>query len=348
MKRAIQHARAAGALILTVAAGCDNVNWGGADFAVVPPPPQTQSPANTVAAAGDSAVVERLPEGPILYYAVPSGSGGVMVPIAEIDGDTLRSMRAPNDPAAFATRFIAEHMRQGSEFVLFRNGTRVGTLVVETAQASPLTTGECAVVPRATGSLELSSAALDAREFLAMSKLQAPQVVAATAASLAPSRNMQVVAPILAERLMRARRASLPGNWQRAMAQLKTFPLGSGGETAYATTFLVGDTLGPGLDAEGYSIFYIGTPSAASFDTTFVDYRPYPEGGKAAPRVVDFLDWDRDEQAELLLQVYGVDDVWFEALGTDDSGRWRRIFRDRCEGAAAPPVPTAVLTDSAR
>jgi hypothetical protein len=347
MKRAIQHARAAGALILTAAAGCDNVNWGGADFAVVPPPPQSQRSPETAPAGTDSAVVERLPDGPILYYVVPSGSGGTMVPVAEIVGDTLRALRAASDPAAFASRFIAEHMRQGSEFVLFREGARAGTLVVQTAQA-PAASGECAVVPRATGSLELSIAALDAREFLAMSKLQAPQALRTLEARLATSRNMQVVAPIIAERLMRARRASLPGNWQRAMAQLKPFPVPSGEQPAYATTFVVGDTLGPGLDDEGYSLFYIGIPSQASFDTTFVDYRPYPETGKAAPRVIDFLDWDRDEQAELLLQVYGVNDVWFEAVGADDRGRWRRIFHDRCAGATPPPAPAAVRSDTTR
>jgi hypothetical protein len=347
MKRAIQHARAAGALILTLAAGCDNVNWGGADFAVVPPPPQSQRTPAADAAGPDSAVVERLPEGPILYYAVPSGAGGVMVPIGEIDGDTLRALRATDDPAAFASRFIAEHMREGSEFVLFREGARAGTLVVQTAQA-PTATGECPIVPRATGSLELSIAALDAREFLAMSKLQAPQVTRTLADRLTTSRNMQVVGPILAERLMRARGASLPGNWQRAMAQLKPFPTDEGGQTGYATTFVVGDTLGPGLDDEGYSLFYIGTPSQASFDTTYVDYRPYGEVGKQAPRVVDFLDWDRDEQAELLLQVYGVNDVWFEALGADDRGRWRRIFQDRCAGGTPPPSPATIRADSAR
>lgn len=347
MKRAIQHARAAGALILTVVAGCDNVNWGGADFAVVPPPPQSQGAPTTDAAASDSAVVERLPEGPILYYAVPSGTGGLLVPVAEIDGDSLRALRATQDPAAFASRFIAEHMRQGSEFVLFREGARAGTLVVQTAEI-PTGSGECAIAPRAIGSLELSTAALDSREFLAMSKLQAPQALRTLDQRITPSRNMQVVAPILAERLMRARRASLPGNWQRAMAQLKPFPGREGETPSYATTFLVGDTLGPGLDDEGYSLFYIGTPSQASFDTTYVDYRPYPETGKQAPRVIDFLDWDRDERPELLLQVYGVNDVWFEALGTDDRGRWRRIFQDRCAGATPPPPPSSIRTDSAR
>ena len=45
MKAAIRLARAVSLLILTIATACDNVNWGGADFSVVPPPPKA-SPAS--------------------------------------------------------------------------------------------------------------------------------------------------------------------------------------------------------------------------------------------------------------------------------------------------------------
>jgi hypothetical protein len=342
MKRAISHARAAGALILIGLAACDNVNWGGVDVAIVPPPPQARPVAPV--AAGDS-TVQRLPEGPILYYVAPSGGTGTMVPVAEIAGDSLRSLHGASDPDAFAARFIAEHMRQGAEFVLFREGARVGTMVVQSADVAQ--GGEtCPAVPRATGSLELSPTAASAREFLALSKLAAPQTARDVPPVLVPSRNMQVVAPIIAERLMRARRAGLPGNWQRAMAQLQPFPVNGVPQPGYATTFLVGDTLGPGLDDEGYSIFYIGIPSEASYDTAFVDYRQYPQGGKAAPRVVDFLDWDRDEQVELLLQVYGVSDSWFEAMGNGPDGDWQRIFHERCQ--VAPERAPATATDTAR
>jgi hypothetical protein len=341
MKRAISHARAAGALILIGLTACDNVNWGGVDVAIVPPPPQARTEA---AVAANDSTVARLPEGPILYYVAPSGSAGTMVPIAEIAGDSLRSLYGAQDPESFAARFISEHMRQGAEFVLFHGGARVGTMILQSAEVAQ-GGGTCSAVPRATGALELSPAAGGAREFLALSKLAAPQVPV-TDLALTPSRNMQVVAPIIAERLMRARRAGLPGNWQRAMAQLQPFPVSGMAQPGYATTFLVGDTLGPGLDEDGYSIFYIGIPSEASYDTAYVDYRPYPEGGKAAPRVVDFLDWDRDEQVELLLQVYGVSENWFEAVGTGPDGRWQRIFSERCQ--VAPPRAPAVAVDSAR
>jgi hypothetical protein len=342
MTRAISYARAAGALILIGLAACDNVNWGGADVAIVPPPPQARTEATVTA---NDSTVEGLPEGPILYYVAPSGGTGTMVPVAEIAGDSLRSLYGAQDAESFAARFISEHMRQGAEFVLFHGGARVGTMILQTAEVAQ-GGGACTAVPRATGSLELSPLAANAREFLALSKLAAPQAQATVAADLTPSRNMQVVAPIIAERLMRARRAGLPGNWQRAMAQLQPFPVSGAQQPGYATTFLVGDTLGPGLDDDGYSIFYIGIPSEASFDTAFVDYRPYPETGKAAPRVVDFLDWDRDEQVELLLQVYGVSEFWFEAVGTGPEGRWQRIFAERCQ--IAPPRAPAVTADSAR
>jgi hypothetical protein len=50
----------------------------------------------------------------------------------------------------------------------------------------------------------------------------------------------------------------------------------------------------------------VPTPSQTGYDTAFVNFRSYPETGKAAPRVIDYLDWTRDDKAELLLQVYGV------------------------------------------
>ncbi|MGH7506197.1 MAG: hypothetical protein ACRELX_11125 [Longimicrobiales bacterium] len=343
MKRAIQQARAVGALILIALSGCDNVSWGGADVVIVPPPPQTRSPSSPAVEEGEP-VVERLPEGAILYYAVRTPTGGAMVPVGEIDGDSLRAIRAAGDPEAFAARFIAELMRQGSEFVLFHEGARVGTLVVESAET--LAGGGACALPRATGSLELSTTASAASEFLALSRLNAPEAVRRSGPALVPSRGMQVIAPIIAERLMRRRGASLPGNWQRAMAQLQPFPVFTAQQPGYATTFLVGDTLGPGLDDDGYSIFYVGIPHETSYDTAYVDYRPYPQTGKAAPRVIDFLDWDRDDRVELLLRVYGVSESWFEAVGPDEDGEWSRIFQDDCKGSASPVLVAPARSDT--
>src|SRR5688572_21211781 len=94
MKSACPRACAAVGLIVSLVAGCDNVSWGGADIAVVPPPPKarTTTPTATVEAR-----VEPLPTKPILYYVARNRSGAFMTPVGEIQGDTLSPIRATGD-----------------------------------------------------------------------------------------------------------------------------------------------------------------------------------------------------------------------------------------------------------
>lgn len=335
MKPVIRNARAAVGLIVILLSGCDNVSWGGTDFAVVPPPPRAEQLPEGAVEAG----VEPLPTNPILYYVARTSAGAFMTPVGEISGDSIAPVRAAGDPATYAGRFVAEFMRAGSEFTLFSGGRRAGTFIVQNAGVPETPT--CPLLPTATGTLELSSGAT-AAEFLALARADAPTVQPrADSPELLP--RIRIVAPILAERMIRARGAELPGNWQAAMEQVTALPLGQ--NAAFTATFLVGDTLGTGLDNDGYSLFFIGVPttSQTGYDTTFVNFRSYPETGKAAPRVVDFLDWSRDDSPEILLQVYGVSDTWFEAVGRSRDGTWRRIFRDRCEdgGRAIPAATTA-------
>ncbi|HEX6134321.1 MAG TPA: hypothetical protein VFZ24_10160 [Longimicrobiales bacterium] len=341
MKTVIRSARAAAGLIVILLAGCDNVSWGGVDLAVVPPPPKAVETPEGAEEAG----VEPLPTNPILYYVVRTGAGAVLMPVGQITGDSLAPIRAAGDAATYAGRFVAEFMRQGSEFTLYTGGRRAGTLLVQTAGVPEVPT--CPLLPTATGSLELSSD-VSATEFVALARADAPNVTARADRPEVPPGVRARIAPILAERAIRARGAELPGNWAAALEQVTAFPAGSAGTSAYAATLLVGDTLGPGLDNDGYSLFYVfaPTPSQTGYDTAFVSFRSYPETGKAAPRVIDYLDWNRDGFPELLLRVYGVSDSWFEAFGRGRDGAWRRIFRDRCEEGgrvmpeAAPPDTT--------
>ena len=324
-------------LILTCLPGCDNVEWGGADVAIVPPPPKASGGEAEAAGPGE----ERPPEGPILYHVTPRGNEGILIPVGEIAGDTLRPIQAASDWELFGRRFIAEHLRQGTEFALFRNGARVGTFVVQSAAVPDSTV--CPRLPRAIGTLELIAGAENAPEFLALAKPHAPAARRQASVPTEPNRTMRLLAPYLAEGLLRARGAQLPGNWQRAMAQLKPFPIAGAADPAFAATLLVDDTLGPGLDDVGYSLFFVARPQQrVGYDTIYASFTDYPSEGKAAPRVVDYLDWDRDDQAELLLQVYGTSDAWFEAVGNVGS-TWRRIFRQRC----APP-PQTVPRDTVR
>lgn len=336
MKPVIRNARAAIGLIVILLAGCDNVSWGGTDIAVVPPPPKPTE----VAAGTEEAGVEPLPTNPILYYVARTMEGGFMTPVGQISGDSLAPIRAVGDAATYAGRFVAEFMRQGGEFTLFAGGRRAGTFVVETAGVPETPT--CPLLPTASGTLELSSS-VSAVEFLALARSDAPAVPLRADRPEVPPGVRARIAPILAERAVRARGAELPGNWAAALEQVTAFPTATAGTNAYTATLLVGDTLGPGLDNTGYSLFFIfgPTPSQTGYDTVFVSFRSYPETGKAAPRVIDYLDWSRDGTPEMLMQVYGAGETWFEAVGRGQNGVWRRIFRDRCDEGSRV-VPSAV------
>lgn len=328
------------ALMLAAVAGCDNVDWGGADVAIVPPPPR----AAELPAGGEDLGADPLPEGPLLFYVVPGAEGATMIPIAEIAGDSLRPLRGERDPRGYATRLVAAHMRRGSEFVLFRRGSRVGNLVID--EASVPEGNACPLRPVARATLELSAAAQQVPEYLAISKVSAPEVGRNIPFTTEPTRNMQVIAPILAEKMIRARRAELPGNWQRAMAQLQPFPMANNRDAGFAATFLVGDELRSGGDDVGYSVFFVGQPGPQfGYDTVFVNFRNYPQTGKAAPRVIDFLDWNRDGQVDLLLQVYGTTGSWFEAVQRTQRGRWELVFSDKCEGGVSA-IPSAATQDT--
>ena len=319
------------------------MEWGGAEVAVVPPPPKAQAES---APAENAPLNERLPEGPVLYHVRMTGSGvPVLTPIAEIAGDTLAHLGGADDWELYGGRFIAAHLRQGTEFTIFRQGVRAGTFVVRDAALPD--SNACPRLPRATGVLELvADTSRRASEYLAMPKSSAPDSRDRRAVPV--NRGMQIVSPILAERLLRARGAQLPGNWQRAMVQLQPFPLEDYPDPGFATTFLVGDELRPGSTSStvAYSLFFIGLPKTQlGYDTAYVSFVNYPTAGKSAPRVVDYLDWDRDGEVEILLQTFGTNSAWFEAVG-NRGDRWGRIFSEPCRAAAAP-APVADTSQAA-
>src|SRR5690606_6654202 len=100
------------------------------------------------------------------------GAEGQLMPVAEIREDSLHALEATQNPSGFAEAFIAEHLRQGAEFVLFHNGGRVGTFVVESSAFDGGT--PCVPLPSARGVLELSAAGRGAQEFLALERNQVP------------------------------------------------------------------------------------------------------------------------------------------------------------------------------
>ncbi len=332
------------ALILTLFTACDNVNWGGVDFAFVSPPPKS---TDEVAEAPEAEQgVADLPSGPVLFHARRLEEGrGELVPLAEIRGDSLVDLAEGSPSDRYWNRFVGEHLRRGTEFTLFRRGNRVGTYVVDSAELPEA--GACPALPRAAGTLELATTAGEVTEFIALGKGVAEEPAQQIDSIPQASRSVNVVGPILAERILRARDAGLPGNWQSARKQAVSFPVEESSNPGFATTYLVGDTLGPGLDDQGYSLFFVATPASGTtgYDTTYVHFTDYPTEGKAAPRVVDFLDWDRDGQMEFLLEVFGITDRWYRMVGQVED-RWSGLLELRCEEPGAAEA-ARVAADSA-
>ncbi len=177
-----------------------------------------------------------------------------------------------------------------------------------------------------------------------MAKRSAPESMRI---EVATTRRMQVIGPILAERLLRARNSQLPGNWQAAMRQILPFPVEGMPDPAFAASLLVGDELRVGPDDNGFSLFFLAMPNAqAGYDTVYARYADYTAGGKLASRAIDFLDWNRDGSVELLLENYGADRAWFSAIGRRPEG-WRRIYDGRCgAGSALVRGPAPVSGDT--
>jgi hypothetical protein len=303
--------------------GCDNVDWGGIKIAVVPPPARTDD-------AAGAAPERDLPAGPILFYVHQDSSGPTVIPVGHVTDGGLAPITPGDDPAAFAARFTDAFLAPGTELALFRRAQRVGTLTVQgaTVPEEPV----CRPLPRATGSMELATNAGGVTEFLAMDTGAAPE--SQSFDDLQPARGMQVVGDMLAGRMLQERETAVP-SVAAARRQLQPFPLAGSADPGFTATYLVDDSLGVGGDDDGAALFVVFTPRGQSgYQPAFVGFTDY-SSGKAAPRVIDFLDWNRDGQVELLLEVFGAHTSWFRAVGRDDDDAWRGIFEDRCDPRTA-------------
>ena len=304
--------------------GCDNVEWGGIDFAVVPPPDKARDPDQD---RDDRA----LPAGPVLFDVHRDSAGATVIPVGQVTATGLAPIAPGDDPHAFGTRFMEVFLDVGTQLTLFHRGQRMGMVTVDGAAmpAGPV----CRPLPRASGSLALTSDAEGVTEFLALAQASAPE--GRLAGGFEPERRMAVVADMMAGEMLRARGAPVAST-ATARRQLQPFPLTESPDPGFAATYLVEDSLGLGGDNAGSSLFVVFTPRGQSgYDTAFVSFAHYDDGGKAAPRVIDFLDWDRDDRVELLLEVFGTRISWFRAVGRDGD-QWRTLFEDRCDPRTAP------------
>lgn len=336
-EQAARAARVAALLILTAPSACDNVEWGGASVQVVTPPP----PGAEDAAAPEPGAVAGLglPTGKILFHVIrnPNGTAQV-VPVAEISGDSLRTLRRPAgvSPQAYEQRFREAVMPANAQLVLFRRGAEVGTVTVQ----GPAAVTACGV-PTAAGQAITVAAAAAEQEFLAFRKGLAPDVMGEYSPPQIDG-TIRRYASLVAERLVLQNGLQRPRSWGGAMRDLQALDVVRGGHPEMATTYLVGDQLGPGAaEPDAWSVFYVADyEQRAGYTPVYQEVRDYDKTGKGAPKLVDHLNWNGTGESEMLVRVFGQRESWYEAISRD-RGTWRKVW----EGARClehPPEPRSI------
>lgn len=317
------------AVILTVGTGCDNVEWGGIDVELKPPP-ESARPVSVEVGQNDPPGPKNY-SGPLLLAGIRNGERADFVVVGEVHPDVLREFpdaRFPEDQGR-----LAALTAPGTEWVLFSDGVRVGRMVTE---ASGPAEGFCGSRTEVSGVVELVPSAAGAERLLAMPASDASPRPYEPYRAIRHQYDQRVATLTIAGDALRDYSAVYPPlGMLDARDHIQAYQLRHAPGEAVAATFMHEDELTiapPGSRA--YALFVIGEQDGAEYDMAYTWYREVDAEGKGAPRYFDHLDWDNDGTDEILLDVLGANRRWFAALGRRD-GTWARTFQDSCGSSSA-------------
>jgi hypothetical protein len=311
-------------LILIGATGCDNVGWGGVEWAVMPPPTAPVDPDTDTTTVVEEATLNV--DHPILLAGIRDGARATLTVVGEVEGDALTPFPDPRFDSDLER--LATLTAPGAEWILFSEGVRVGRLVADQAGTS---TGFCGSPVTISGMVELVPSAATVERLLALPAADAGDRAYGEYLELQDDYDQRVASLEIAQ-------AAIPeygATWPRegvldARKHIQAFDVSGTPGPFIAATFLYQDNLAvgpPGPDA--YSLFVVGEEVSGTHRGVYTWYRSVDPDGKGAPRYFDHLDWNGDGSEEVLLDVLGPNRRWFAVLARRD-GAWVRTFQDAC------------------
>jgi hypothetical protein len=323
-------------LIVALVSGCDNVEWGGAEVRLEPPPaPVSSAPDTLQSTSGDSAAVPlpELPSDPVLFMGSRRGSTVEMVPVAELTPSGPVALPSEEDAPGFNRHWMESRFPRGRELTLLAAGTRVGTLVVDTTGVAA---DWCETRPTLTGTPELVPGAAGTQRFLAVARPDdaGPELRHGRYRTARDTEELRSTGLRLAYTAIARSEAPWPPSVRGALRDMQTLYLHPDSAPALAATFAYQDQLAVG-EAEGpnaYALFFVAEAEADGYGLSFVRYRR-AEDGKAMPRYFQHADWDGDAAAEILVELFGSEARGVLLLDRGPDG-WREAFELPC----APPA----------
>ena len=321
------------AVILTLATGCDNVAWEGLELRLKPPISPTAVSSGQLGIIQDLADEEqslRIPKRPILLSGKRTGSTARLTAVGEVNGNSLAGISNQGIRSESPGDFSLELITQGSEWVLFSEGTRVGRMI---AQEVSLDDSFCTLRPAISGIVELVSEASDVEQLIAL------PIDVAGSRSFQPytahrhNYNQRVASLALASEAIPSVGTEWPPSLLDSRTDIHAFQLPGEPRRAIAATFLYQDRVNTSPPEPGaYSLFVMGDATSGTYEISYMWYRVAESQGKGVPRYLDHIDWNGDGSEEVLLEILGSEDRWFAGLARQD-GRWIRSFEDSCNSA---------------
>jgi len=233
-------------------AGCD-LEWGGAELALIDPSPVIVVEPDSVEV--EAAVDLPLPGGPFLYAVHSDGVGGAWtLPIAAITQTGLDSVSLPGSfDDTYRERLDARTLPAGKELMLMADGHRIGTMVLDGTRS----TMHAACPSVGAGPVLLSPGDELPEWSFAVALPQDPDATETPAArnEVVLDNRMRTFGPILTENLFESAGENRAYLAQRVVLEPIPFPDGSPGMTG---TYLVNDRVdGDGPTGRGASLFFI-------------------------------------------------------------------------------------------